>query len=146
LPKIGTISYFIIFWLLMRYVEITNPEPHIVVVTVHKPEPTPEEFQDYLARMLKVYKKHENIVVIYDTSKSKFLKAEFRIQLGLWLKKHRDLINHAVYGVAYVFNTPMTMMMMKGVFLVQQPIWRNQVFSKKRKALDWAHQLIQENQ
>lgn len=130
----------------MHYVEITKPEPQIIVVTVQKPEPTIEEFQDYLNRMLKVYQKHQDIVVIYDTSKSKFLKADFRIKLGLWLKKHRELINQTVYGVAYVFDTPITMMMMKGVFLVQKPIWRNKVFSKKQKALDWAHQLIQENQ
>ncbi len=128
----------------MSYVKITKPEPEIILVTAQKPEPSsPEDFQDYLTKMLEIYRTHQNIVVIYDTSQSKFLKAEYRIKLGNWLKTNKELIHKKVYGVAYV-TTPISTIMMHGIFLVQKPLWRNKIFTNLDHAFEWAHQLIEE--
>ena len=129
----------------MEYISVDKTKFPIIRIIMKKDEPSDEEFNDYLQTMYDIYSSNKGIVIIYDTRKSKYLKSKHRVKLGNWLKTNKQIINNAVLGVSYLVASPIGKIMLKGIFLVQKPIWKNKIVTSLDDAYAWANKLIEKN-
>ena len=126
----------------MGYLNVNKSKFPIIIIEFLKAEPTEEEFNSYLKTMYDIYSTNKNIVIIYDTRNTKYLKAGFRIELGKWLKQNRVLINESVSGVIYLVSSPITKVVLQGIFLIQKPIWKNKIVTGLDNALEKANDFL----
>jgi len=123
--------------------EILTEELPIVIVRVVG-SPSKAQFEAHLARMHALYSTHKNIGVIFDGREAKYMSSENRILQGQWLKTHHDLVAGSLHCAAYVAPNLMGEIILKGIFLLQQPSWPNKIFSSFAKAKEWTAKQLEE--
>lgn len=92
----------------------------ILKITFNDAEPkSVPEFQSYLDQMLQIYKENEKLVLIFDSTKTKYLSAEYRILQGNWLKTNKDLISKVAQRMIFIIPSIAINLLFKTILSIQ---------------------------
>ncbi|MDX2188407.1 MAG: hypothetical protein SFY32_00975 [Bacteroidota bacterium] len=114
----------------------------IVVIDVQREPLSVEDFQVYLTEMEEMYKKHESVILIFDTEKAKYLSGEFRILQGNWIKAHKHTIAKQAQHMIFIISSPIINMILKAILIIQPLPAPHKVVKSKEEAIEFAHQLL----
>lgn len=128
----------------MKKITIDQRNYPIVLVNISSQEPTVQEYEEYLDELLAIHRGDARFVIIFDTSRSKFLSSELRIKQGNWLKQHDERLQRHAIAHVFVINSIMVSMILKGIFMIKKPVTNYTIVSSLNEAMAWAEQQVQE--
>jgi hypothetical protein len=84
-------------------------------------EPSPQQFEAYLARSTQYLQRGESHVCIFDVSTLRLLSSEQRQRQVEWLKANAALMRQTLLGVVYVVTSPVIRLTMSVIFHFESP-------------------------
>lgn len=99
-------------------------EKKVIKVTFSEIEPDSKLFDKYIKFLDNVYAKNEKIILIYDSSKAKYLASDLRIKLGNWFKSNAEIVKKYNHHTVFIINSMMIRMVLNGIFLVEKPVYK----------------------
>lgn len=129
----------------MKVADIDTSQFPVVIIKLKETKVSETEFDEYLEAVKQVYEQNHDFVVIYDSSEAGYMPSNLRIKQGAWLKENRDLIKSRIFGASYVLANTMAKVLLKGIFLLQKPLWENKITSSRGEAFAWAKQILAKN-
>ena len=100
-------------------------------------QPTPKEFDEYMEYAIKVLLIEKPYVMLFDFGKSKYIKSEYRIKVGQWMKESQQHLAEYCKGVAYVTDSTLHKFVLQAVFFIQPPAYPYTIVTDQEKGLKW---------
>ncbi|TAF72894.1 MAG: hypothetical protein EAZ53_14595 [Bacteroidetes bacterium] len=108
-----------------EYIEATYiVEKNVIKVTFSEIEPDEKLFAKYLKFLEDTYANKNKIILIYDSSKAKYLASDLRIKLGNWFKSNAEVVKKYNHHTVFIINSMMIRMVLNGIFLVEKPVYK----------------------
>ncbi len=80
---------------------------------------------------------NDQVIVVFKASKMKYLPAEARIKLGNWNKANKELLKKRIKSCAFVTDSFFGKMMLKAIFLIQEPPFDYSVLYTDDQLKEW---------
>lgn len=129
----------------MNFLDVDCSHRNIVIITVLKENPSPEEMTACFLDMDKIYLGESKRFLIYDFTKIKYLPAKYRIQIGSYLKKNIIEGRKRIIGSAYIIKNQIDKLLLNGVFLIQKPQWPTKIVANMHEAKECAQTILSQN-
>ena len=107
-------------------------------------EPTEEEFREHIEQLSIFCLREEPYVMIMEFLDSGYLKSQYRIRLGNWLKSNQKQLKNTCRGVAYISSSVIHQIILQCVFTVQPPPFEYVVVRTKEKGEEWLKEQLVE--
>lgn len=118
-----------------EYIEATYLiENSVIKVTFSEIEPDEILFGKYLKFLEDIYAKKYKIILIYDSSKAKYLASDLRIKLGNWFKTNAEKVKNYNHHTVFIINSMMIRMVLNGIFLVEKPVYKYDIVATMEDA------------
>lgn len=115
-------------------------ENKVIKATFSEIEPNAAQFDKYLKFLEDIYAKKQKFILVYDSSKAKYLASELRIKLGVWFKSNSEVVKTYNHHTIFIINNMMIRMVLNGIFLVEKPVYKYDIVA----SLDEAQKIINE--
>ena len=125
-----------------KFADVDKSKFPFIIVTLKPIEPTKAEFLEHLAELTEIITNNKDFVLVLDISKSKFLPSELRIEAGNWTKRESETFIKNVKGFAFVNNSVVMAMIVKGVLLIAKPPIDYIVVKTMEEAIEWGSKKI----
>lgn len=118
-----------------EYIEATYiVEKNVIKVTFSEIEPDEKLFAKYLKFLEDIYANKNKIILIYDSSKAKYLASDLRIKLGNWFKSNAEVVKKYNHHTVFIINSMMIRMVLNGIFLVEKPVYKYDIVGTYEEA------------
>lgn len=118
-----------------EYIEATYiVEKNVIKVTFSEIEPDEKLFAKYLKFLEDIYANKNKIILIYDSSKAKYLASDLRIKLGNWFKTNAEVVKKYNHHTVFIINSMMIRMVLNGIFLVEKPVYKYDIVGTSEEA------------
>lgn len=118
-----------------EYIEATYiVEKNVIKVTFSEIEPDEKLFAKYLKFLEDIYANKNKIILIYDSSKAKYLASDLRIKLGNWFKSNAEVVKKYNHHTVFIINSMMIRMVLNGIFLVEKPVYKYDIVGTSEEA------------
>jgi hypothetical protein len=107
-------------------------------------EPSPQQFEAYLARATQYLQRGESHVCIFDVSALRLLSSEQRRRQVEWLEENAALMSRTLLGVVYVITSPVICLTMSVIFHFKAPAVPYVIRSNLDAAGAWAAMRLEE--
>ncbi len=99
----------------MRKYGDINWNENVLLVSYPSFEPTTDEYKEYLQRLDQFLTQKDSFSIVYDTSLSKYLSAENRIQQSKWVKVNTELIKNRITKMTFVIPSISVRLVLKTI-------------------------------
>ncbi len=109
----------------------------MVYINVLDKKPTSKEVDDYIAYTELLYAQPTPFVMIIEFPKKTIvLNAKERIKFGNWIRDNTELMRKCK-ACAFLLANPLMNIVIKGIFLIQTPVYDHIVTNTETKAKEW---------
>ncbi|HAA16117.1 MAG TPA: hypothetical protein DCE41_32185 [Cytophagales bacterium] len=129
----------------MKYVDITIPEPGIMLLTVNRMVPTKDQLKEFQEELKTLLETNSGCIQVYDGRNAKLLPADLRIESGKWSKRNEDFLKQHIVSSVYVLPNMIGKMILRGIFLVQKSVIPHKVVDSMEKGMEYARQQLSSN-
>ncbi len=68
---------------------------------------------------MQFYKENDNLVLIFDSTKTKYISAEYRIMQGKWLKENQEMIAKVAKKMIFIIPSLAINLLFKTILAIQ---------------------------
>jgi hypothetical protein len=120
-----------------KWFEFSDKNFPIVEFTFSAIEPNNHEIKEMLNVFDQVILLEGKMCIYFDLKKLKYLSSEARIEIGKWNKQNYNALQSKVHNAAFLMDGVIPQMMLKAIYLVQQPPYSYQIYSKLEDIEVW---------
>jgi len=125
------------------YANFDSTNLPVIIITFSDAEPkSVAEFAQYLDHMLSFYKENEKLVLIFDSTKAKYLSTEYRIMQGKWMKQNKDVIAKQAQKMIFIIPSLAINLLFRTILAIQPLPAPNLVVKTMAEALHEAEQVL----
>ncbi len=126
------------------FVQVDVSRFPLIHVEMLEKKPTAEQMDNYIEYYAALHSQPTPFVILMEFPKKMvFMNAEERIKFGKWLKANKDKME-TCKATAFVMTNPLYNVLMKGIFIIQNPISEYVVVNTKEKAEEWLNSKVKE--
>lgn len=130
----------------MKHATVNTSNYPIVVVTFAPVGNTREGIDDYINEMAALIEKGKNLIIIYDTTKAKYLPAEARIKIGNYLRDNADLIQNTCKAFVYIIDSVIGRVVTNCIFAINPPPVPYAIFNSLEQGERWSMAKLSQQQ
>lgn len=106
----------------------------VIKITFSEIEPDNNLFNKYLKFLDDIYAKKEKIILVYDSSKAKYLSSELRVKLGIWYKTNSEAVKQYNHHTIFIINSMMIRFVLNAIFVVEKPVYKYDIVKSMEEA------------
>ena len=118
-----------------EYFTVEPLADNVIKYKLSEKESTDESIKKYLEILDQVFSLEKRYIAVYDTSKSKFMSANHRIQLGAWTKLNKQKIIDYNHCTIFLVTSLMFRIVLNGIFVVEKPVYDYSIVGSEAQML-----------
>ncbi len=108
-------------------------------------QPTEKEFEEHIEQLSIFCLQEKPYAMVMEFLDSGYLKSQYRIKLGNWLKTYQEQLKNTCKGVAYISSSVIHKVILQCVFAIQPPPFEYVVVRTKENGEEWLQKQLNQN-
>ncbi len=116
-----------------------------IYITLKDKSPTDEEFDEYRKYVEKLLLEPRYCGIMFNLSKTGYLKTKYRVQVANWFKENREHVSKYCRGTAHITDSAVHKFLFKAIFAMQPPPYEYIVVKEENKGYEWLKEQLKAN-